>query len=235
MAKSLPKRFYDNAEAVRVGNAFHVQLDGRTLKTPGKLTLSVRDEHVAELIAAEWRSQDKVIDPETMPVTRLVNVSLEITPDKRPELVAEARKYASTDVLCYRDPDATALFRHQSRHWDPLLDWGAEQGISLRATDSVLAIDQEQDALDRVADYTARFDDLHLTLFVHLIAVFGSAVLAMAVMEKHLSGLEAFELSRLDAAWQAQQWGEDEEAMEAVETLRTEVVALCNIIGDKDG
>ena len=95
---------------------------------------------------------------------------------------------------------------------------------------TVIAIEQDQTSLDKVAQYAASHNHLELTLFVHLIAVFGSAILAMAVMEKHISGQEAFELSRLDNLYQIEHWGEDEEAVETAANLETEVIALCKIL-----
>ena len=67
-----------------------------------------------------------------------------------------------------------------------------------------------------------------LTLFVHLVAVFGSAILSMAVMKAHVTGEQAYELSRLDEVWQIKYWGEDEEAKERSEAIRAEVNACVN-------
>ncbi len=214
---------------------FVVCLDGRTLKTPSKLTLAVQSRSVAYMVASEWDAQTEYIIPEAMPVTRLVNVSIELTPDNRPGLIKEARGYAQTDLLCYRAEAHSALARHQSDHWNPVLNWAASKGITLSSTHSVIAVPQDGAALDALAEYAVALDDLNLTLFVHLIAVFGSAVLAFAVMEKYLSGSRAFELSRLDSDWQIRQWGEDEEARDNKEALLAEVVALCKILGESDG
>jgi chaperone required for assembly of F1-ATPase len=69
-----------------------------------------------------------------------------------------------------------------------------------------------------------------LTLFVHLVAVYGSAILAMAAMKSYLKGAEAYELSRLDELWQIKYWGEDEEAKERSDAIRSEVIALCQLL-----
>ncbi len=233
MSKKHPKRFYKEVSVTREDGLYLVCLDGRKLKTPGKLTLSVAAQHVADFIAAEWDAQTDKIMPETMPVTRLVNVSLELTPDNRPGLIKEAQAYAETDLLCYRDQEHSALARHQAQAWDPVLNWAAERGLALKPTHSILATPQDEAALEAIAAYAETLDDLHLTLFVHLIAVFGSAVLSFAVMEKYLTPAKAFELSRLDAEWQIRQWGDDEEARETTNKLAAEVDALCRIIGDE--
>lgn len=224
------KRFYKNVEVTELDSGWGVTLDGRTLKTPGKQILVVRDGHVARLIAAEWDAQTETIQPETMPVTRLANVSIELTPHNRDKLVDEARRYAGTDLLSYRAESPLELKEQQAAQWDPVLDWAAQRGIRLKTTDAVLAIEQDPEALDKVADYASGLNDLNLTLQVHLTAVFGSAVLSMAVMEKHLTGSQAFDVSRVDNLYQIEQWGEDEEAAEIAAALKAEVKALCQIL-----
>ena len=52
----------------------------------------------------------------------------------------------------------------------------------------------------------------------------------MAVMKSYLKGAEAYELSRLDELWQIKYWGEDEEAKERSDAIRSEVIALCQLL-----
>lgn len=230
MSKPKAKRFYKGVTTAKSKNGFVIKLDERTLKTPGKEILTAPSQKLAKLIAQEWEAQGEHIRPENMPLTRLMNVALELTPHNRPKLINEARSYAATDLLCYRDGPG-ALGRHQAENWDPVLDWAKGRGIHLKATPSIIAITQDETSLDRLEQFAAQQDDLYLTLFLHLTAVFGSAILAMAVLEKHLSGSQAFDLSRLDARWQIAHWGEDEEDKERSETIATEVLALCKILG----
>ena len=230
MAKNFAKRFYKHVSVVQGEGGWRVQLDGRTLKTPGKMTLLVPSEKAAQLIAAEWDAQTEFIRPEVMPVTRLLNVAVEQTANNREALIAEARKYAGTDVLCYREGEVRLHHEEQAAKWDPIVEWAAEQGVALKTTDSLIAIEQDASALNAVANFARGLKDMPLTLFVHLVAVYGSAVLAMAVMKAHLSGEAAYELSRLDELWQIKYWGEDEEAKERSEAIRTEVIALCELL-----
>lgn len=231
MATTTPKRFYKDVSIASDGNKFLIHLDGRALKTPGKQTLCVTDQNVAHIIAAEWDAQGDQIKPENMPVTRLVNVAIELTPTNRPKLIEETKSYAGTDLLCYRAREPESLVKRQNFLWDPVLDWARDLGINLTSTNSVIAIEQDPKSLQAVGDYAETLNDVHLTLLVHLTAVFGSAILAMAVMQKHLTGSQAFELSRLDNLWQIEHWGEDDEARDNAKNLAAEVKALCKIIG----
>lgn len=230
MAKKIAKRFYKDVTTAQGDGGWLVQLDGRTLKTPGKLTLLVPTEKIAALIAAEWDAQEEHIRPETMPVTRLLNVAVEQTPDNREALIAEARKYAGTDVLCYREGEVRLYKEHQAETWDPILDWAAEQGAAFKTTESLIAISQDEKALDAVADFARSLPNMELTLFVHLVAVYGSAILAMAVLKSRLTGAEALELSRLAEIWQIKYWGQDELAEERTESIRKDTQALCELL-----
>ena len=224
------KRFYETVEVVEQPDGYHILLDGRTLKTPGKQVLQTKTHYIAELIAKEWRAQDTEIKPETMPVTRLINVAIEQTPSNRERLIKEARKYAETDLLCYRASEPQDLVERQSEQWDPLLSWAKKQGIELDVTQSISAIKQSGASLDNVAQFARDLGDVDLTLLVHFIAVFGSAVLGIAVLSQHITALEAFDISRLDNIYQIEKWGEDEEATHATKTLSLEVDALSQII-----
>lgn len=232
MAKKKNKRFYKDVSTSEVEGGFHILLDGRILKTPGKKTLLVPTQTATDLIQSEWEAQGEEIDPTSMPVTRLLNVAVEQTPDNRETLISEARKFAGTDVLCYREGGVRLHKEHQSKNWDPILAWAAKHGIKLNVTDGIKAVAQPEEALDKVAEYAARLDDMALTLYVHLTAVYGSAILAKAVMKGHISGKEGYRLSRLDELWQIRYWGEDEEAADRAKTIGDEVASLCELLED---
>ena len=230
MSKPKTKRFYKKVATAKADDGWTVLLDGRTLKTPGKLPLIAKSKTHAKLIAAEWDAQDDIIKPHLMPVTRLYNVALERTPENRDMLIAEVKKYAGTDLLCYRSEFPQSLAELQAGKWDVWLEWARGQGIDLKTRQGIVALEQDKSALKRVSEMAAEFDDLGLTLLAHLNAVYGSAILALAVMKGALSAEKAYELSRLDFDYQAEHWGQDDEAIELAELTRTEVIALSKLL-----
>ena len=230
MSKPKTKRFYKTVGTAKADGGWTVLLDGRTLKTPGKLPLIAKSKPHAELVAAEWEAQDEIIKPHLMPVTRLYNVALERTPENRDMLVAEVTKYAGTDLLCYRSEFPQSLALLQSEKWNEWLDWAREQGVDLKTRQGIVALEQDKKALKRVSEISAGFDDLGLTLLAHLNAVYGSAILALAVMKGALLAETAYELSRLDFDYQAEHWGQDDEAIELAQLTRVEVIALSKLL-----
>ena len=232
----MAKRFYTDVTLDSDPDGHFVRLDGRALKTPGKRPIRVPNAAIAVRIKAEWNavppSTDGDIDPAVMPVTRIANVVSEGVRDRRDALIAEVRTYAGTDLLSYRASDPQDFAARQAAAWNPWLDWAKQHGVVLEMTDTIRAIEQPAESLDAVTDYARSLPDFALTLFVHLVAVYGSAVLAMAVMDGALDPGEAFDLSRIDELYRTEIWGVDEDDETVRLALRAETETLGRLAND---
>ncbi len=227
----MAKRFYDSVVVESRAGVCVVTLDGRVLKTPGKVDLLFKSQAHAQLVAAEWQAQGAEILPHTMPCTRMMNVACEQTPSRRGELVKEFRAYTETDLLCYRSHSPIDLAARQEQSWQPVLDYvAATHGIALAVTTGIKAVAQPETSLASAAEYANGQDDLDLTLLLHFTASFGSAMLALAVMEGHLHVDTAFALSRLDENFQNERWGADAEAVENNRLLLHELSQMAQLI-----
>jgi chaperone required for assembly of F1-ATPase len=69
-------------------------------------------------------------------------------------------------------------------------------------------------------------DDYALAGLALAAGTLGSVILALALQRGRLSGDEAFALSRLDEAFQEEQWGIDAEAAERTAVLRRDMAML---------
>lgn len=224
----LPRRFYKEAAAARAedGN-WQVELDGRPVRTQGRHLLSVTSETLARLVAGEWAAQGEHIDPVSMPLTRLLNVTLDRTPQDRDVLAHEVARYAETDLVCHLAEGPRELRARQDEGWRPLRDWaGRTLGILLVPVEGIIAPAQPSASLKAARDHAMSLDDLRLTALVWATTLYGSAILALAVEQGEVTALDAFERSRIDEIWQAEQWGEDEEAMQAVANRRRDAEAI---------
>lgn len=227
----MAKRFYKDVAVAAQEGGYVVTLDGRVLKTPGKQELAIDSKARAKLVAAEWQAQGDDISPETMPCTRLMNVACELTPPRRPELIKEFSSYCETDLLCFRADAPQDLTERQAQIWQPILDWAArEHGIVLLIISGVTAVPQPEISLRAAASYAQKLSHTDLTLLLHLTASFGSGVLALAVLEKHLDMETAYTISRLDEVFQNERWGEDEEAVARNENILEELLKLAKLI-----
>ena len=73
------KRFYREAT---VGEGNRILLDGRPVRTPGRVPLALPNARLAEAIAEEWNVQGERIDPRAMRLTGLANAAIDrIAPD----------------------------------------------------------------------------------------------------------------------------------------------------------
>jgi chaperone required for assembly of F1-ATPase len=201
-----------SAQATRAGG-FEVRLDDRPLRTPAKQDLVLPSKTLAEAIAAEWRAVQTEIDPSRMPLTRAANSALDrVAPDPRPVVDAIAG-YGETDLLCYRAAEPDGLRLRQSALWDPWLEWSARAlGAPMIAVTGVIHHAQPAPSVAALRRAVAGHDAFGLTGLHELVALSGSLVLGLAVAHGALEPARAWELSRLDEIWQAEQWGVDAEA-----------------------
>lgn len=205
----IKKRFYNTVAVQPHEKQFAVMLDGRPIKTPVGTVLAA-NEKLAKLMAAEWESQKDKIDPDLMPVTRIVSIALDRVPQDRPELIDEIVRYAGSDLLCYRGEDEVRAA--QEKHHNPVLDWAKGHGIALDVTDGVMPITQPQASLDAVRALITKASDIELAALAMATPLLGSALLALSLWLKHMLIDEVIQAARIDEDFQAAHWGEDASA-----------------------
>lgn len=220
------KRFWKAAEAVAAEGGHGVALDGRPVLTPAKAPLVVPSLALARAIAAEWGAQGEKIAPETMPATRAANAAIDKVRAQQAEVAALIAEYGGTDLLCYRAETPDELVSRQSAAWDGWLDWAqAHYGARLNVTTGVIPVAQPPEALAALGAKVADMDPFELAALHDLVGITGSLVLGLAVAEGALSAAEAWDLARIDEAWQIEQWGDDEEAAEQAAHKREGLLA----------
>ncbi|RLV92153.1 Protein ATP12 mitochondrial [Spathaspora sp. JA1] len=121
LSKSLSK-FWKNANIKYDDNNYHVQLDGKTLRTPLGFQLSLPEskQQLAKLIAHEWANlPDLKIKTNALPLTSLASRAVDLTHvnyDKnvadREELIAKVGNIEDikVNVLRYLDTDTCLIF-----------------------------------------------------------------------------------------------------------------------------
>ncbi|SEL39874.1 Chaperone required for the assembly of the F1-ATPase [Roseovarius azorensis] len=207
------RRFWKEACVVGVPGGYTVHLDGRPLRTPAKVALIVPTRALAEVIAAEWQTQEGRIDPDTMPFTRSANAALDKVAVQKAEVVQMLAAYGDSDLICYRAQSPAELVARQAEAWDPLLNW-AESALAARLSSvvGVVHVPQRAEALENLHARVAALDIWALTAFHDLVSLSGSLVIGFAVLEGLHAPEDLWRLSRIDETWQEEQWGSDEEA-----------------------
>lgn len=221
------KRFYKDATAAAKDGGATVLIDGRQLRTPAKTAFLAPTLALAEACAAEWRAQGDVVRPETMPLTRLVNVAIDHTPRTRDRIVESIAGYAATDLVCHRADAPEALVKRQADAWDPLVAWAATTlEAPLVVVSGVIAADQPAEARAAFEKAAAAHDDFTLTALAHAVGMAGSGVIGLALAAGRLDSDAAYQAAVLDDLWQLETWGEDHVARQRLDNLKAEFAAL---------
>jgi len=215
------KRFWTDVNIAPEADGFAIQLDGRAVKTPAKVALVVPTVEMANAIAAEWRAVEEKIDPEVMPFTRSANAAIDKVSTQFSEVADLLAAYGGSDLLCYRAATPTALLQRQTDAWDPLLDWAFTTfGARLHTTTGVMPVEQNKADLLALSQPLYDASAFQLAGLHDLISLSGSLVLALGVTQGHVNPETAWNFSRIDEIWQAEQWGVDEEAEQLAQTKR---------------
>lgn len=215
------KRFYREAAAVPGVGGVAILLDGRPVKTPARNPLVVPTEELGKAIAAEWNGQGDEIDPRAMPLTGLANAAIDrVAPD--PAAFAQGlAAYGESDLLCYRSEGPPTLVRRQEEGWDRLLAWARRRyDVDFETVCGVMHKAQPAETVDRLARAVAARDPFRLAALSPLVTISGSLVVALALAEGEIGLDEAWAAATLDEAWQAEQWGSDPLAEQALEARR---------------
>lgn len=228
---ALPKRFYGEAGLAPHGDGFRLTLDGRPANTPARNPLALPTRALAEAVAAEWGAQVEVIDPATMPLTRLANTAIDGVAPRREAVVDDLSAYAGTDLLAYRAGDPERLVRAQAEAWDPILDW-AHQDLGARfiLAEGVMHVTQPDTtvaALRRAIGETE--GPFRLAALHTLTTLSGSLVLALAVLRGQVTPAEAWAAAHVDETYQASVWGRDAEAEARHAARRAEFEAAAQL------
>lgn len=231
MKVDLPKRFYKDVTIGEEGGSFQILLDGRSVKSPAKKALDVPNRAIAQALVVEWDAQVDKIDPATMPLTRLINSTIDGVDDARGAMIDEIVAYLGNDFICYPASHPERLVERQAALWQPVLDWTGEQlgGKFLQAS-GILAVEQSPvmgEALRKLWDDLDRYQ---LAGVHSIMTISGSALLAFAFWRGFLSSEALWTAAMVDEDWNVEMWGEDEEATKRRSFRKADMDAACLVV-----
>jgi chaperone required for assembly of F1-ATPase len=207
----LRKRFYAVADVNEVDNGFSITLDGKPIKTPSGRPVIVPAPSIAQAISAEWNAQGEMIDPLTMPLTRLANSVIHGVVDKVDAVADDLAKYLGSDLLFYRAGHPEGLVAREAEHWDPILYWAADKlGAHFILAEGVVHVSQPESAV--AAARRTLPSDPWIVAALHVITTLtGSALLALALFHGAIDEDQAWAAAHVEEDWNAAKWGMDEE------------------------
>jgi chaperone required for assembly of F1-ATPase len=224
------KRFYSSAGVAETAEGYAVTLDARTIRTPAKRALLLPARSIAEAIAAEWDAQKDLIDPSSMPLTRLANSIIDGVADRPQEVADDIAKYLQSDALFYRADHPEALVARQAERWDPVLFWAADRlGAHFILAQGILHVRQPDQAVD-AARAAMPADAWRLGALHMATTLTGSALLALALLHRELDADAVWAAAHVDEDWNIEQWGADDEVMSRRSTRLADFKAAAAVL-----
>ncbi len=222
-----PRRFYTAVSITKDAGIWCVTLDGKPVRTPMKKPLGAPQKALAEALAEEWDAQSPVIDRDAMPLTRLVSTAIDRVAVDREAVIEGLMSYVDADLLCYRASYPTELKARQDRAWQPVLDWLRDAfAADLAVGEGVMPVSQSPKAVKALRAAIEELSDEQLTAFQACAASTKSLALSMALIHSRLSSEGVALCAHLDESFQAEQWGEDKEALGRRRGVEAEIQAI---------
>jgi chaperone required for assembly of F1-ATPase len=222
------KRFWKD---VTIDATRGVRLDGKPVRTPGRLALVLPTDALAEAVAEEWRAVEGDIDPRAMPLTGLANTAIERVAADPALFAANLAAYAESDLLCYRADAPPDLVARQAAAWDPPLAWATRRyDVHFEIATGVMHQPQPDATIERLAVAVAARDAFELAGLSPVVTITGSLVLGLALIERAMDAEGVWAAANLDEDWQAEQWGVDPLAVQAREVRRAEFDAAARFL-----
>lgn len=206
------KRFWREAQVVDGA----IRLDDKPVRTPGRALLTLPNDTLAQAVAAEWAAVGETLDPRAMPLTGLANAAIDRVAPDPDAFAAGLAAYGESDLLCYRAEAPAELVARQAAAWDPLLDWArGSLGIEFVVTAGVMHRAQPAATIARLGAAIAARPPFALAALSPIVTITGTLIGALALAHGAAGPEQLWLAATLDEEWQAEQWGDDELALQA--------------------
>ncbi len=230
MRPQLRRRFYKAVSVEQQAGGYAVLLDSRPVRTPARRALAAPTAALAQALADEWEAQRELVDPAAMPLTRLANSIIDGVADAPAAVKAEVAKFLRSDLVCYRAGSPDGLVERQARHWDPLIAWARDTlGARFVLGEGVMFVAQPEEAVAAAARAIPE-EPWRLGALSAVTTLTGSALIALAMAQGHLSTDDAWAAAHVDEDWNMHQWGRDEQALERRGKRGAEMQAAATVL-----
>lgn len=221
---------------------FLVQLDKRSLRTPGGKKLMVPADRplLACLIAQEWDEQTQVVKPHSLPLTSLMARAIDgLSEDRtRKEVEEFLLRYFDTDAVCFHQDRPAALVKLQKERWLPLIEWARRYlQIPIDIAHGTLLHKQPDEAKAKLARLLAGLPPLDLAALERAVMTSKSMIIGLALVHRHIEAEQAALAAEVETAAQASTWGaiDDSHDVDHAELRRQLASCACAQVSTEPG
>lgn len=189
----------------------------------------------AEVIQSEWtgKKRDLLAVKADRPATQVAKLAILGTAVEPQQYVESLMRYLSTDTVFYWQQFPEDLYARQSAVWRPVLDWastcfGSLPEVRFDLKPVVVSADVQQ----AVWQELCACDHYSLAVLIFLSGISGSIFLSLAQLQGVIDAQKAYEAACLEALYQREHWGADEEADARLERARGSFILASNMMHD---
>ena len=149
MKTQLPKRFYKDVSVAPAEGGFAVHLDGKPVRTPGKIAAGAAHREGSRARRRRVRRAGRN-DRSRRPCRSTGSSTRRSTASRatRRRCSRTYCRFASSDLLCYRADSPAGLVERQAEAWDPVIDWARSAlGARLVLAEGVIHVEQPREAI----------------------------------------------------------------------------------------
>lgn len=199
LSYKIMKKFYSVVSVEEKSGGFVVLLDGKGIKTPGRVDMVAPTRMLADAIVLEWAGQGEVIVPDSMPLTQILSTRIDRVSREREAMTGVLMKYLDTDLVCYFAEEPADLVAAQEAAWRPVLEWFEGQfGAALAVTDGLVALSQDEGVKRDVLRVVEAMGDDVFTVFQLVSGLAGSVVLGLMFVQGDIGAEAVFGAARVE-------------------------------------
>lgn len=209
------KKFYKNASIVKANGGYEINLDQRKMKTPSGNLLKFPTESLAHAVSFEWNCNKDTVNLHNMPLTMISYAACDIPLQRTADVIADScLKYLITDTVLYHalDPLSVSymeeLTKLQDEKWGGIVKWFNERFASdIKHTYGFGKPHISEETYSTLRYHLKSYDQWSMIAFERMVNNLKSVILSLALLDRHISAVEAVELSLLEQRFQVSKWG----------------------------
>lgn len=175
------KRFYKIVSTKYQQGVYQILLDGKPIKTKGGIVISTPHEKIADGVVLEWAGQGQDIQPDSMPLTQILNTKIDRVAQERDVMISGILKFLDTDLICYLADEPPDLLQAQEESWSCWRTWYSGLcGATLKTTQGLGALKQDVQAHNYLEQKVQKLSQDEFTILQIVVPACGSVILALA-------------------------------------------------------